>query len=458
MADEHDEPEEFDGQSSDDEPREQDDGEAVPTGFSVDEPEETPGNFESETGETHLQETDPETDEFADREATGANETAPPPQDYVHGEEFVEEQLDPAETESDRGRPDDEEASTEENGGEPPEEGPDSAPEGTPDEAFEEPTSPAGYEEVETSPAGYDEADLDEETAPAGSAREELTEGEGELDSDPGDRAVEEPDEEQDRPETTTEFVLEPELEELRNSPRPEPVDTEPLPEVGPHAVPATLTVFAGGERRATYDIDRDQLWIGASDEGGDGTVTGDDRMGEASVADNGSADPGPEIDLAEFTDDALLWYRHATVYRQNKNYTIHVAADAATQHNDELADIGEFRRLEDGDVVILGECVGLLFELPDGEGDTVESSDRRAAAREGGDSESFPAEASDAGEPAAELAERSTREDLDPGPADGSEDLEPLDGEEVPEDELFAEEERMESFDDDLEDPDRAE
>jgi len=207
----------------------------------------------------------------------------------------------------------------------------DSGDEGLADESS--PTAPSGYDEAEVSPQEMSD-DIPEEVY------EEEVEDAGDQTLDAGDS---EP----------VGIILEPELESILEPPESQTVETEPLPEVGPYLDPATLTLWIAGEEHETFAVAQDQLVIG------DG--------GEQDDEEEDDGDPTPvDIDLGPYLDDADVWNRHAELFRHNKNYTLCVTADGTTQLNDDLLELGEHRRLEDGDVVVLGGEVGLEFHLPE--------------------------------------------------------------------------------------------
>ena len=342
------------------------DDEMVATGFQVDD-EPEPAAFDAETGE----DVDSST---SSQEVGEAEEGAQSAEDIFAAEgDFAEE------TEAfDDSIP---EQAFSETADEP-------APGMTPGESNE--TSPAGYEmatgeydtpadhmgggqpvdfeesieESEaTSPEGYDEADLPDEAMATGqdedtaAADEEYDPnasfaGADEAEEAGGEQADFEADDEQPEAEDEAEevdeeepLVLEAELSDIQNPPEPDPVEVDPLPEVGPYLQPATLTLHADGEQRETYALEAESLVLGRADQ---------------------SDLPAPDIDLAAFASDAPIWQRHVAIYRQNKNYVLFVASDGATQLNEEMLELGDYRRLDDGDVVILGGAVGLQFELPE--------------------------------------------------------------------------------------------
>ena len=68
-------------------------------------------------------------------------------------------------------------------------------------------------------------------------------------------------------------------------------------------------------------------------------------------------------VDLSEFADKGLA-KKHVAIFRQNKNYTLYVLADEPTQLNDDLLELGERRKLSDGDIIVLGEQLALRFDL----------------------------------------------------------------------------------------------
>ncbi len=73
----------------------------------------------------------------------------------------------------------------------------------------------------------------------------------------------------------------------------------------------------------------------------------------------------GPVIDLSQFGDAERFARRHGYLFRQNKHYTLYVLSDKGTQINDEVLELGEYRELADGDVIVLGGEVALEFNEP---------------------------------------------------------------------------------------------
>lgn len=139
-------------------------------------------------------------------------------------------------------------------------------------------------------------------------------------------------------------FVLQNELDALRDPPESDPVECEPLPDPDDRGEPATLVVYREGEEIESYVLDDDRYVLGRSD------------------PDHADAET-PDIDLAETADDLPIWCQHLAVYRYDHDYTVCVTSDSDTQWNDERLELGERRRLEDGDLLILGGELGLQFE-----------------------------------------------------------------------------------------------
>jgi hypothetical protein len=73
----------------------------------------------------------------------------------------------------------------------------------------------------------------------------------------------------------------------------------------------------------------------------------------------------GPVVDLSQFGDATCFARRHGYLFRHNKHYTLYVLSDLGTQINDEVVELGEYRELADGDVVVLGGEVALKFNKP---------------------------------------------------------------------------------------------
>lgn len=374
MADGHDDHEEFpeedeefpEDENTFDEPQEgtvSGEQDAVPTGFEVDEPEDEPQTFEAAEGTGESEPLDAgsnwseaELDEDVPADEPPAEDTNPEIEaDEVEGAPD-EAQFDDPEAEFDQA----EEVQREDQ---------QFAPEQPTPEQESSETSPAGYEQPEvadappseTSPAGYDEAELPDEAV---GAEFEEEQGEVAAESSVADENLDEASEGTEERVRTTEFVLEPELEALENPPEPQAVETEPLPQVGPYRDPATLSMYVDGELRGTFAVEVEKLVLGASAHDAVEGEAVDLETGETEGPDEPA--PSPDIDLGDIVDDPEIWNRHVTIYRQNKNYTLFVNADAATQLNDELVHLGEHIELLDGDVLVLGGRVGFVFELPE--------------------------------------------------------------------------------------------
>lgn len=71
-----------------------------------------------------------------------------------------------------------------------------------------------------------------------------------------------------------------------------------------------------------------------------------------------------PELDLTEFDTDSRTSRKHAYLYRQGGNYYLYPVSNAGTQHNQSLVDMGEKRKLANGDVIILAGALAMKFHI----------------------------------------------------------------------------------------------
>jgi hypothetical protein len=323
-----------------------DEYDAVATGFEVDEGE--PQDFDAETGEYEAAPDDIDRDdadeEFVLEEGSPEDAVFEPEQPAEAADLEDEVQDDPV---------DDTELY---DGGAHAEEDPADAVPQEDDELAAQPLEEApaesqlGAEPSDVSAELDDEAagsDLELEEQPAESSADFDEKSDGDA---PAKQTHEGETSDGDDPE---QFPLQPELESLLDAPEPESVDVEPLPEVGPYRDPATLTLWVAGDEHETFAVAQDQLVIGD-----ESTLRSDEEAAETDLV--------PDIDLGAFVDSDDVWGRHAALYRHNKNYTLHVLSDGATQLNHEVLEIGEHRRLEDGDIVVVGGELGLEFNLPE--------------------------------------------------------------------------------------------
>lgn len=331
-----------------------DDHDAVATGFEVDDGESQ--DFDAETGEYDA----------------APDEVIPDGSDDLEGdesgEEFVLDEDSPEELE------------------------PESGPTTEADDLHEEPVdeddmfdggAPADEEPAEAVSEDLDQSqpvdELIEETDEAGFADESAEmdddaatgdlEHEGEVDeemsADESSGGIDDAEAADDTPEEQTlgdeesdgaeadEFPLQPELDSILDAPEPESVDVEPLPEVGPYRDPATLTLWVAGDKHETFAVAQEELVIG-------------DAPAAETEHEQAEPDVAPDIDLGPYVDSETVWGRHAALYRHNKNYTLYAISDGATQINDEVLELGEHRRLEDGDIVVVAGEAGLEFSLPE--------------------------------------------------------------------------------------------
>lgn len=212
-------------------------------------------------------------------------------------------------------------------------------PEGTPE--FEEGFGPQGEELVATPPDDLPEAEFElDDEAPAD---DEVEVDEPADEMLPEDADVAGDEEEEDLPESVAGTS-----EQFQQLFKPRPRasgEASPLPEPGALAEPAILTVYANREPVLTYGIDTDETLIGRRDP---------------------VSDAYPDVDLSEIDEASVVSRKHAYIFRQNKNYTLYVVSNAGTQLNSDLLELGERRKLSDGDIIVLAGAIAIKFELPE--------------------------------------------------------------------------------------------
>lgn len=141
------------------------------------------------------------------------------------------------------------------------------------------------------------------------------------------------------------ESVLERALAPVLDPPDPEPEGLDPLPGADASNPEPAVELFAGGESRGRISLDAGRTVIGS------GTAAEDET---------------PDVDLDDVEGaDAAFWGRHAAVYRRDGHCVLWMLADAPASFEGEALELGEHRRLEDGDIALMGD-VGIRFELPD--------------------------------------------------------------------------------------------
>ncbi len=344
-----------DPESSSDGNEMSDEHDAVATGFEVDDGE--PQDFDVETGEYDAA-PDEDLPDDIDDDLEG-DESA---------EEFVLDDRSPDEVDPEAEqstKPDDgDDAFHDEpvaeadmyDGGAPADEEPAEA---VPEEADQ---SQTGNEPIDEADFADESPEMDDEAATSDLELEEEADEEtlaaeaspGVDDGEIADDASEEPIHDEDSGgDDTDELPLQPELDSILDTPEPESVDVEPFPEVGPYRDPATLTLWVAGDEYETFAIAQDELFIGDA-------PSADAEQEEART------EVTPDIDLGPYVESDAVWACHAALYRHNKNYTLHAMSDGPLQINDEVLELGEHRRLEEGDVIVFGGEVGLEFNLPD--------------------------------------------------------------------------------------------
>jgi hypothetical protein len=400
-----------DPESSSDGSAMSDEQDAVATGFEVDDGE--PQDFDAETGEYDAApdeaipddlddiEGDEPAEEFLLQEES-TEEVAPEPAQPTETEDIDNEFRDEPAGEGDMhdGGAFADEKPTEAI----PEDEPTFAPEPGPGAADQSQVDVEPLEEADEADFADDTPELEDETVASDLEVEDEAEGQPlAADSNAGDVDSDTPEEQPLGDEESDEegvFPLQPELDSILDAPEPEPVDVEPMPEVGPYRDPATLTLWVAGDQQQTFAVAQDELVIG------DGPSADADR-------EDSETDIAPDIDLGVYLDSDAVWGRHAALYRHNKNYTLYAISDGATQINDEVLELGEHRRLEDGDIVVIGGELGLEFNLPEARDVAGQSAPPEAdtgSADESADSEAELAVDS-AGEP--EFTDDSSTEEL---------------------------------------------
>lgn len=71
-----------------------------------------------------------------------------------------------------------------------------------------------------------------------------------------------------------------------------------------------------------------------------------------------------PDLDLSEFDADAKTSRKHAYIYRQNRDYYLYPVSNGGTQLNKTLLDMGQRKKLADGDVIILAASLAMKFHI----------------------------------------------------------------------------------------------
>lgn len=119
---------------------------------------------------------------------------------------------------------------------------------------------------------------------------------------------------------------------------------TQPLPQPGVHAEPATLTLYVNRQPVHTHFIETDETLVGRRDP---------------------VADSYPEMDLTDWDETSHVSRKHVYIYRQNRNYQLYVVSNSGTQLNAELLNLGDRRALKGGDVIVLAGKFAMKFEVP---------------------------------------------------------------------------------------------
>jgi hypothetical protein len=280
------------------------------------------------------------------------------------------------------------------------------APSDAPDERIEDVEEPAPIEQ-QPEPVDF-EADQPVESDETSSADQETVEDE--FEADDTDREIDPVESEQQPPENdtfdetgldgdTSEAVVVPdsplgdELDAMLNPPAPEPVDVDPLPEVGPAVEPAYVELWHDGEKRETFTLAFDELVIGLGadraeeqqadedtesagppaappDRPSDQQADADsdeqqDASPEADETAEETRDRQPDVDVGDYDIDDGIWRNHLALHRRNRHHYVYTLADATIQLNDTVLSLGDSRELTDGDIIVAGEKTALVFHTP---------------------------------------------------------------------------------------------
>ena len=190
-----------------------------------------------------------------------------------------------------------------------------------------------------------------------------------------------------------------------------------PLPTPGVLAESATLTLYQNRQPALTHPIDTDETLIGRRDP---------------------VSDTYPDLDVEPYDAGSHISRKHAYVYRQNRNYTLYVVSNAGTQLNSELLNLGDRRKLSDGDVIVLAGAIALKFELPQDQQTVVPAHAGGESAQAPGEPE--PGEELEVEPLSVELEELDVLEEIEVAPASAganADELEPLADDYLADDEL---------------------
>lgn len=124
---------------------------------------------------------------------------------------------------------------------------------------------------------------------------------------------------------------------------RPAPAPA-PKPRIMSSGIPnARLVVYQNKQPAHTHPVVNDETLIGRYD-----PVSGS----------------YPDLDLTEFDADAKTSRKHAYIYRQNRDYYLYPVSNGGTQLNKTLLDMGQRKKLADGDVIILAASLAMKFHI----------------------------------------------------------------------------------------------
>ncbi len=126
--------------------------------------------------------------------------------------------------------------------------------------------------------------------------------------------------------------------------PAPAPARPAPPPRIISSGMPdARLVIYQNKQPAYTHPVVNDETLIGRYD-----AISGSD----------------PDVDLTEFDADARTSRKHAYIYRQNRNYYLYPVSNGGTQLNNTLLDMGQRKKLKDGDIIILAASLAMKFHI----------------------------------------------------------------------------------------------
>ena len=126
--------------------------------------------------------------------------------------------------------------------------------------------------------------------------------------------------------------------------PRPQAPKPESTPRLVSSGIPdARLVVYQNKQPTHTHPVVNDETLIGRYD-----PISGS----------------YPDLDLTEFDAEGTTSRKHAYIYRMGGTYYLYPVSNAGTQLNSEMVDMGQRKKLKDGDVIILAATLAMKFHI----------------------------------------------------------------------------------------------